>query len=62
MHFRKVKERAKERAKEEKAEEAETVVNQGRAAARVDRRGNRLPVGALSVRVSTGHRSAPTMP
>ena len=62
MHFRRVKVRAKERAKEEKAEKEEMAANQGKAAARVDRRGNRHPVGVLSVRVSTGHRSAPTMP
>ena len=49
MHFRRVKVRAKERAKEEKAEKEETVVSQERVAAKVDRRGNRLPVGALSV-------------
>ena len=62
MHFRKVKERARERAKEEKAEKEETVANQGKAAARVDRRGNRLPGGALSVKASTGPQSAPTTP
>ena len=62
MHFRRVKVRAKERAKEEKAEKEETVANQGKAAVRVDRRGNRLPVGALSVRVSTGLQNAPTTP
>ena len=61
MHFRRAKVRAKERAKEEKAEK-ETAVNQGKAAARVDRRGNRFPVGALSVRVSTGPQNAPTTP
>ena len=58
MHFRRARVRAKERAKEEKAEKEETVVNQGR----VDRRGNRLPVGALSVRVSTGPQNANTTP
>ena len=62
MHFRKVKERAKERAKEEKAEKEETAANQEKAAARVDRRGNRLPVGALSVRVSTGPQNDPRTP
>ena len=62
MHFRKVKERAKERAKEEKAEREETAASQEKAEARVDRRGNRLPVGALSAKVSTGPQNAPTTP
>ena len=62
MHFRRAKVRAKEKAKEEKAEKEETVVNQGKAAAGVDRRGNRLPVGALSAKVSTGPQNAPTTP
>ena len=62
MRFRKVKVRAKERVKEEKAEKEETVANQEKVAARADRRGNRLPVGALSVRVSTGPQNAPTTP
>ena len=62
MHFRRARARAKERAKEEKAEKEETVVSQGKAAVSQDRRGNRLPVGALSVRVSTGPQSAPTTP
>ena len=62
MHFRKVKERARERAKEEKAEKEETAASQEKEEARADRRGNRLPVGALSVRVSTGPQNAPTTP
>ena len=62
MHFRRAKVKAKEKAKEEKAEKEDTVANQGKAAARVDHRGNRVPVGALSVRVSTGSQSAPTTP
>ena len=62
MHFKRVKERAKERAKEEKAENEETAASQEKAEARVDRRGSRLPVGALSARVSTGPRSALTTP
>ena len=62
MHFRKVKERARERAKEEKAEKEETAASQEKEEARADRRGNRLPVGASSVRVSTGPQNALTMP
>ena len=59
MHFKRAKVRAKEKAKEEKAENEETAANQEKAVARVDRRGNRLPVGALSARVSTGPPNAP---
>ena len=65
MHFRRAKVRAREKAKEAKeakAEKEETVVSQERVAAKVDRRGNRLPVGALPVRVSTGPQNAPTTP
>ena len=61
---RKEKERAKakERAKEEKAEKEEMAASQERVAAKVDRRENRLPVGALFAKASTGPRSAPTTP
>ena len=62
MHSRRVKVRAKERAKEEKAEKEETAASQEKEEARADRRGNRLPVGALSAKVSTGPQSALTMP
>ena len=62
MHFRRARARAKERAKEEKAEKEETVVSQEKAAPGADRRGNRLPVGALCVKVSTGPQNAPTTP
>ena len=62
MHSRRVKVRAKERAREEKAEKEETAASQERVAAKVDRRENRLPVGALFAKASTGPRSAPTMP
>ena len=62
MRFRKVKVRAKERAKEEKAEKEETAVSQEKVETGADRRGSRLPVGALSARVSTGPQNAPTTP
>ena len=62
MHSRRVKARAKERAREEKAEKEEMAASQERVAAKVDRRENRLPAGALSAKASTGPRSAPTMP
>ena len=62
MHSRRARVRAKERAKEEKAENEETAVSQEKAAAKVDRREKRLPVGALFAKGSTGPRSAPTMP
>ena len=61
MHFRRVKSTAKGRAKEEKAEKEATVVSQEKAAVSLDRRGNILPAGALSARVSTGLLSAPKM-
>ena len=62
MHFRRAKARAKEKAREGKAEKEETAVSQEKAAIGVDRRGNRLPVGALSAKVSTGPQNAPTTP
>ena len=62
MHCRRAKVRAKEKAKEEKAEKEETAANREKAVHEADRRGNRLPVGALSVRVSTGPQNAPTTP
>ena len=62
MHFRRARVRAKDRAKEEKAENEETAANQENVAARVDRRGNRLQVDALSVKAITEPPSAPTMP
>ena len=62
MHSRRAKVRAKEKAKEEKAEKEETAVSRGKAAVGVVRRGNRLPEGALSAKVSTGPQNAPTTP
>ena len=58
MHFR----RAKVRAKEVKVEKEETVVSQEKEAPGAGRHGNRLPVGALSVKVSTGPPNAPKTP
>ena len=60
MHFSRAKARAKEKAREEKVEKEETAVSQEKVATGVDRRGNRLPAGALSAKVSTGHQNAPT--
>ena len=62
MHSRKARARAKEKAREEKAEKEETAVSQEKVETGADRRGSRLPVGALSARVSTGPRNALTTP
>ena len=56
MHFRRAKVKAKAKEKEE------TVVSRGKAEARADRHGNRLPEGASFVRADTGPQSALIMP
>ena len=62
MHSRRARAKAKGKAREEKAEKEETAVSQEKEEVRADRRGNRLPVGASSARVSTGPPNADKMP
>ena len=62
MHSKRAKVRAREKAKEEKVVKEETAANQEKDERAADRRGSRLPVGALSARVSTGPRNALTTP
>ena len=61
MHSRRAKVRAREKAKEAKeakAEKEETVASQEKEVPGAGRHGNRLPVGALSVKVSTKEGTA----